>query len=91
MEPAELIIITHFGKIYQRSLVTSLLVFLTDESDGIMMFYRNDPTRTPLVGYGAEESLLESILSNDWIWASEDMKYNIKCIEEDSGQSEWKK
>jgi hypothetical protein len=31
----------------------------------------------PLMAYGAEELLLEVILRNQWIWANEDMRYNI--------------
>jgi hypothetical protein len=34
----------------------------------------------PLMAYGAEELLLEVILRNQWIWANEDMRYNIQCI-----------
>ncbi|KLT65381.1 hypothetical protein [Pedobacter sp. BMA] len=84
MKPAELIIKTQFGRIYRRSLVSSLFIFFTDDSDGIMMFYKTDPDREPLSGYGAEESLFEAVFNRNWIWASEDMIFNIRCILEAS-------
>lgn len=69
-----------YGKIFHQSLITDEFIFFTDDGDGIMMFYINDPERPPLEGYGAEELLIEVILEGEWNWASEDMKYNIQCI-----------
>ncbi|WP_316799714.1 hypothetical protein [Pedobacter frigidisoli] len=83
MEPTHSILEDHFGKIYHKSLVTPLFTFFTDDGDGIIMFYRKDPGRTPLFGYGAEEMLLDVVLMHEWLWASEDMKYNIRCILEE--------
>ncbi|WP_316844002.1 hypothetical protein [Pedobacter psychrodurus] len=71
---------TGYGEIFHRSLITGQFIFFTDDGDGIMMFYRNDPERKPLGGYGAEELLIGLILKGDWSWASEDMIYNIQCI-----------
>jgi hypothetical protein len=59
---------------------TDQFIFFTNDGDGILMFYLDDPKRKPLGAYGAEESLMEVILKNEWIWASEDMGYNIQCI-----------
>jgi hypothetical protein len=69
-----------YGEIFHRSLITDRYTFFTDDGDGILMFYLDDPQRKPLMGYGAEELLLEVILKKQWTWASEDMEYNIKCI-----------
>ncbi|TCD28602.1 hypothetical protein EZ456_04225 [Pedobacter psychrodurus] len=73
-----------FGEIFHKSLVTNQFIFFTNDGDGILMFYVKDPERKPLGGYGAEELLIRVILKKDWIWASKDMKYNIKCILEDN-------
>ncbi|WP_316846884.1 hypothetical protein [Pedobacter psychrodurus] len=82
-------IVNEYGEIFHQSLITDQFIFYTDDSDGIMMFYVNDLERRPLEGYGAEELLIEVILKNEWLWASEDMKYNIQCIlEADSGQDD---
>jgi hypothetical protein len=69
-----------YGETFHKSLITDQYIFFTDDGDGIMMFYLDDPRRMPLGGYGAEELLIELILKKEWIWASEDMKYNIQCI-----------
>jgi hypothetical protein len=69
-----------YGEIFHQSLITDRYIFYTDDGDGIIMFYINDLERRQLEGYGAEELLIEVILNNEWLWASEDMKYNIKCI-----------
>ncbi|WP_316848908.1 hypothetical protein [Pedobacter agri] len=80
MAPTYAILEDHFGKIYHKSLVTPVFTFFTDDGDGIMMFFTKDPSRIPHCGYGAEEMLLEVVLSGEWLWASMDMKYNISCI-----------
>lgn len=70
---------------YNKSLITPLFVFYTDDSDGIMMFWRNDVYKAPLRGYGAEEALFEAVIGDKYTWASESMKENIKLILEQNG------
>lgn len=84
MAATELTIRDENGKIFQRSLITPLFTFFTDDADGIMMFFNHDPNRMPLCGYGAEDSLLEVVIKREWVWASEDMIYNIECILEEN-------
>lgn len=78
-----------YGEIFHKSLITEQYIFFTDDGDGLLMFYRNDFQREPLGGYGAEELLIEVILKNVWIWASEDMKYNIECILEANSDQDY--
>ena len=80
MAANDLTIEKHDGKIFHKSLVSLRFTFYTDEGDGIMMYDNDDPGRTPLRGYGAEETLIEIVLDHAWIWASDEMIYNIACI-----------
>jgi len=86
MTTTGMMIRNQFGRYFYKSLLTPQYVFFTDDSDGIMMFYLGDPHRKPLMGYGAEEMLIATILKKDWTWAGDDMKYNIQCILESAGR-----
>lgn len=70
-------------KLYNLALITKTHVYYTDDSDGIKMYDYN----MKLVlngGYLTEQSLMDDILDNNFIWASEDMQYNIEEIKKEN-------
>lgn len=72
---------------FNIALITKTNVYYTDDSDGIKMF-DHDMKLVLDGGYLTDESLIADILSDNFIWASDDMKYNIKEIKKEHGIKE---
>lgn len=70
------------AEMYNLALITKTHVYYTDDSDGIKM-YDYDMNLVLNGGYLTEQSLIDDILADNFIWASEDMQYNIKEIKKE--------
>ena len=71
-----------YEQIYNIALITRANVYYTDDSDGIIM-YDYDMNLILNGGYLTEESLIKDITDNNYIWASDDMQYNIEEIKKE--------